>query len=537
MTSYNLKGSERRTLNPGLNIRLATAIKRRFARRTAFILGALLVAALAFWPARRARGENFVFYLPNQRKLIPVEMVGSVPYLPLISLLNLQGPVAGIKEKRSSLQVTIGADRLQFHYGKNKVEIDSHTAVVLSDPVIKMYGQWMVPVSFLSDILSHLAAVHMVYKPGSNRAFVGSVQPITYSVRLATRPAGARLIMQFSGRVTAASASTNGKWVIYLGGAAIQPLEPDLFFDNPYIKELRFDDQDGRPKFLITTSIGKLNFYPAMTSDHKELVADFELPAGVPPPPGAAPNRPQSEGANTPEASTNPAAANQGAVETGGQQPSAGATPLPVIALDAGHGGADSGAQSRDGVLEKNLDAALVQQIANDLTATHKFRVDFTRSGDADPSIEDRTQSANAARPAAFITIHAGQLGDHTPVVRVYTYQPPSPLTPASNTPPAPSMFVPWDEAQQPSAERSEQLAVDVTQALAQSVNHIRGLQVAPVTPAPVRQLRSIAAPAVAIEVGTLAPAENAGAIAQPAFQQQIAAAIASAIETFRGGR
>lgn len=504
---------------------------RRPSRRLILLFAAVFAVFLLLWPSQRLSSENFVFYLPNQRKLIPVEMIGGVPYLPLIPVLSLQGPLSGMQEKRNSLKVWIGADHLQFHLNKNKIEMNSNTTVTLPNPVVRSNGQWMAPVSFLSGVMSRLGSEPIAYQPGSTRAFVGNVHPISYTVRLVSRPAGARLVIQFSGKVTAASASSNGKWIIYLGGAAIEPLEPQISFNSPYIKDLQFDDHDGRPKFIITAAMTGLNFYPAMTSSQEELVADFELPPGAKLPAAAA-NHVQAPGAAGNAQPASPAGANQAPPANAPSAPAMPAPPLPVIVLDAGHGGADSGARSKDGILEKNLDAALVQQVANDLAAARKFHVILTRSGDSDPTIEDRTATANSARPAAFITFHAGQLGDHTPVIRVYTYQPPSPSLPVSGTPPAPPQFVRWDEAQASSAPRSIQLAADLAQKLAA----IQGVTAPPPMPAPVRQLRSVAAPAAAIEVGTLAPAENAGVLSQPAFQQQTAAAVAAAISAFVDG-
>lgn len=504
---------------------------RRPSPRLALFLVVIVGVFLLLWPPRRASSENFVFYLPNQRKLIPIETIGGVPYLPLIPVLSLRGPLSGMQEKRNSLKVWIGADRLQFHLNKNKIQVNNNTTVTLPNPVVRSNGQWMAPVSFLSGVMSRLGSEAIAYQPGSNRAFVGNVHPISYTVRLVSRPAGARLVIQFSGKVTAASASSNGKWIIYLGGAAIEPMETNLSFNNPYIKELQFDDQDGRPKLLITAAMTGLNFYPALTSNQEELVADFELPSGAKLPQAAA-NHPQTPGAAGNAQPTPSTAANQ---TPPANAPAAAAAPgpsLPVIVLDAGHGGADTGARSREGVLEKNLDAALVSRVANDLSATRKFRVVFTRSGDSDPTIEQRTLMANTAHPAAFITFHAGQLGDHTPLVRVYTYQPTAPSLPVSSTPPAPSQFVRWDEAQAASAPRSSQLAAGLVQKLAA----IQGVTAPPPMLAPVRQLRSVAAPAVAIEVGTIAPADNAGVLAQEPFQQAAAAAVAAAIEEFASG-
>ena len=63
-------------------------------------------------------------------------------------------------------------------------------------------------------------------------------------------------------------------------------------------------------------------------------------------------------------------------------------------------------------------------------------------------------------------------------------------------------------------------------------------------TTAPVRTLRSVNAPAVAIELGRLAPDADATALTNPAFQQQVANAVVQALAgseksrvgTFRGG-
>ncbi|MGH9403906.1 MAG: N-acetylmuramoyl-L-alanine amidase [Terriglobia bacterium] len=507
---------------------MTTFLRRRATRRFIFPLAVISGVLLLLWPARRAQSENFVFYLPNQRKLIPMEMIGNTPYLPLIPVLSLRGPLSGLQEKRNSLKVWLGADQLQFHLNRNKIEINSNTAVTLPEPVVRSNGQWMAPVSFLTGVMARLGGEPILYRAGASRAFVGNVHPISYTVRLAPRPAGARLLIQFTGKVTAASASSNGKWILYLGGAAIEPLEPDIRFDNPYIKELKFDDQDGRPKLIITAAMTGLNFYPVMTSTQQELVADFELPPGATLPPSAtAANHTQGAGAaaNT----TQPQAAG---AQGPGATPPAPAAALPVIVLDAGHGGTDSGARSREGVLEKNLDAAIVQQVASAIAATRKYRVVLTRSGDSDPTIEQRTLAANTSRPVAFVTFHAGQLGDHSPVIRVYTYQPSSPSLPTSSTPPPPSQFVRWDEAQQPSDARSQRLAADLARRLAA----IQGATVPPPVAAPVRQLRSVAAPAAAIELGTLAPADSAGVIAQPVFQQQVAAAVVAALQEFASG-
>ena len=53
---------------------------------------------------------------------------------------------------------------------------------------------------------------------------------------------------------------------------------------------------------------------------------------------------------------------------------------------------------------------------------------------------------------------------------------------------------------------------------------------------APVRTLRSVSAPAVAIELGRLAPDADAAALADPALQQQVAVAVVQAVASFGKG-
>ncbi|MGH9396499.1 MAG: N-acetylmuramoyl-L-alanine amidase [Terriglobia bacterium] len=510
---------------------MTTILRQRFS--PVILLAAALGIFFLLWPARRLRSENFVFYLPNQRKLIPLEKIGNTVYLPLIPVLNLRGPLAGLQEKRNSLKVWVGGDQLQFHVNQGKVQINK-TTVFLQDPILRANGEWMAPEGFLTGVFARMAGAIVVYRAGSDRAFLGGVHPISYTVRIESQPSGARLVIQFTGKVAAETASRNGKWVIFLGNAPIEPLEQTVRFDNPYLKEIQFDDQDGRPKLIITPNVAGMNFYPVLTADQQTLVADFRVPQIAAAPPSASAGHPAAGAAG---------AAGPGGAAVGGAHahaalaPAAPAPPpaLPVIVLDAGHGGPDAGARSRDGILEKNLVAALVVKVSNALQATQKVRVVLTRAGDSDPTFEERTTTANAARPIAFLTFHAGEMGARSPVIRVYTYQPSSSgAAPESGTgpPPEPSLFVPWNSAQRPQKARSQQLAVDLEQRFAA----ISGATApAPMT-APVRQLRSVAAPAVAIELGTLSPDANAGILNQSAFQQQVAAAAAAALEQFVGG-
>ncbi|MGH9446703.1 MAG: N-acetylmuramoyl-L-alanine amidase family protein, partial [Terriglobia bacterium] len=348
----------------------------------------LFLAAFAIlllvWPARRLQSANFVFYLPNQRRLLPLWKVGTVSYLPVVPVLELAGQAGMVVQKRNSLQMWFGGTRLQLRLNQTKVQIGKY-AVKLQDPILRANGQWLAPVGFVASVLPLLTAQPVIYRAGDDRAFIGGVQPLTFSVQLQTAPSGAQLAVNFSGRVTIQTEATNGQWVIFLGGAPVEPLEQSFFFRNPYLTELRFDDQDGRPKLILTPGRQGLNFYPRLSGDGERLTAEVLSPPGS----GQAGFAQKALPSASASAQAGAAAS---ATAKAAPQP---ASPLPVIVLDAGHGGADSGARSRDGILEKNVAAQLASLTGAAIESAKRYRVVWTRAGDSDPSFEQRTLVVN----------------------------------------------------------------------------------------------------------------------------------------------
>jgi len=502
-----------------------TRLSSRLLRKNRILFLPLALGfVLVLWPARPLRSDNFVFYLPRARHVVPLETFENAKYLPLLQVLNLMGKVAGIQEKKNALRVWFGNSTLDVRLNEKRVGVDKVT-IDLAQPVRMSNGQWWVPVDFLTSALPRLTHQVVEYQVGTNRIFIGDVKPGSFTVRLDDVASGARLTIQFTDRVAVRTASRDGKWVLYLGENAIEPLEQTYQFKDPYVSELRFDDQDGVPKLILTPSTSGLNFYPAMAEGGKILLADVLKP----PPTVAAQTSPGSQPAAPP--SPPPASAGPEQPQVTGEVPAAQpGPPLPVVVLDPGHGAEDTGARSRDGVLEKDLVAQLVARVRLALLATQKFRIVLTRTGDVNPSFEQRELAANVARAAFFVSFHAGDLGAGTPRVGVYTYQPSAPA--ALGGAPALPAFLPWAEVQQTHVGQSRQLAL----ALQQQLGGIPGTRIEPPTSAPLRGLRSINAPAVAVEIGSLVPDEDAGALSNPDFLEQIAAAVAKTLASLGGG-
>jgi N-acetylmuramoyl-L-alanine amidase len=201
------------------------------------------------------------------------------------------------------------------------------------------------------------------------------------------------------------------------------------------------------------------------------------------------------------------------------------------VALDAGHGGDDTGAHSRDGVTEKDLVAQLVARVRQALLSTRKFRVVLTRTGDVNVTFEQRAVTANTAAAAYFLTFHAGDLGGGSPRVAVYTYQSPGLASPSPGGGAKP-LFVPWNQVQETYLDQSRQLA----QTLQQDFAVLAGVTADLPTAAPVRTLRSVNAPGVAIEIGSLSPDYDAGSLTDPPFQLQLSSVVAEALSALQGG-
>ncbi len=206
--------------------------------------------------------------------------------------------------------------------------------------------------------------------------------------------------------------------------------------------------------------------------------------------------------------------------------------PVLTVVLDPAHGGADFGARGPTGLAESDvaLDFARTARISLE---AQRLRVLLTREGNQDPSFDNRSAMINGLRNAILISLHVSSSG---PVgsARTYYYNFPSDAAPAvnlsasattsagrSSTLPSSSSqtaartnLIEWDDAQRSSVDLSRQLATLVQTEL---VRRFKGSPESPIA-APVRQLRTIAAPAIAIELSSInvTDAKRLDEMAQP---------------------
>jgi N-acetylmuramoyl-L-alanine amidase len=82
----------------------------------------------------------------------------------------------------------------------------------------------------------------------------------------------------------------------------------------------------------------------------------------------------------------------------------------PLIVIDPGHGGIDSGTKSGNGQDEKDIVLAFGLMLRDKLVKAGKYRVAMTRSDDTFIPLTERVQFARARKASLFISIHADSI-------------------------------------------------------------------------------------------------------------------------------
>jgi len=217
--------------------------------------------------------------------------------------------------------------------------------------------------------------------------------------------------------------------------------------------------------------------------------------------------------------------------------------PRPVV-IDPGHGGDDVGAQSANGVMEKEVTMAVARRLARILESRGRA-VRLTRDGDQGRALTDRTALANRLDATVFISLHANA-STVASVAGAETYY--MSLDGASDEAAAakaalenqagstsgnrsPLDLILWDLAQAEVLNESSRLALAVQGRL----NARLGLRDRGVKQAPFVVLTGATMPAILVEVGFLSNPSESERLTQPESQQQLAEAVAAGIEDFLG--
>jgi N-acetylmuramoyl-L-alanine amidase len=84
--------------------------------------------------------------------------------------------------------------------------------------------------------------------------------------------------------------------------------------------------------------------------------------------------------------------------------------PRPLVVLDPGHGGIDTGTVASTGQMEKDIVLDFAKRLRERIERSGKFRVLMTRSDDTYIPLDDRVRIARNAGASLFVSIHADSL-------------------------------------------------------------------------------------------------------------------------------
>jgi N-acetylmuramoyl-L-alanine amidase len=265
-------------------------------------------------------------------------------------------------------------------------------------------------------------------------------------------------------------------------------------YTDPLITGASFSEHDGIAELDVTgTAALMANF-----ADGGKTIIVTGAPAPPPPPVAQAPAPPTNE------------------APTVAQAPKAPSGPRFLVLIDPAHGGTEIGSAISPTLPEKDVVLVLARKLQHEL-ASRGIAAGLLRNSDITITLDQRAISANAARPALYIALHAANSGKG---VHVFTS-----LLPAAVI--STREFLPWESAQTPYLDLSALVAGSVSAEL-----ETRKLPNATLA-ATLRPMNNIAAPAIAIEIAS--PSGDVNEIASATYLDQVAQSIAAGIAAVRG--
>jgi N-acetylmuramoyl-L-alanine amidase len=422
---------------------------------------------------------------------LPVVEHGGQEYVGLFEVLEPLGTVTA-RNDGSKWKVHYNNVDGEFVKGKKRARVNGRDLDLPANFVLEN-GRGLVPVGALSTLLPQFLGGPVAFHENSRRLFVGDVAVhFTAQMNKATPPA---LVMNFTSPVNPSISTEPGRLrMMFTHEPLVPPGSQTLTFDSKTIPSATYGENNGAAEIDIR---GSVPLFASFSNDGRTITVS---PAPQPSASTQAAQTPASSGA-TPATTTAPAAA-QGARRY-------------FAVVDPSHGGDERGAALTDQLAEKDVTLAFAQRLRTELEARGLTTL-LLRDGDFALTLDQRANLTNSAHPAIYICLHAATQGTG---VRLYTA-----MVPAVGQSRGP--FLDWDTAQSAFLTTSQAAEAGMAAEFGRRQLPVRVLT------APLRPLNNVIAPAVAVEV---APSSaDISSLTLPAYQQNVASAIATAVAATR---
>ena len=225
------------------------------------------------------------------------------------------------------------------------------------------------------------------------------------------------------------------------------------------------------------------------------------------------------------------------------------ADPRPLVVLDPGHGGLDSGTVAPTGDTEKTIVLEFAQQLRDKLEKSGKYRVAMTRTDDRFVPLADRVQLARSRQAALFLSIHADALPHRDSEARgasIYTLSETASDAEAARLAEAENradVIAGVDLSAEPNdvadilidlAQReTKAFSANLAHALAKELKASSRLHKHPLKSAGFRVLKAPDVPSVLIELGYVSSSQDLKYLLSDAWRSRAIDSIAQAITTF----
>jgi len=479
----------------------------RWSRLRTALISATLIAIVLFGGSARLVRQSTVqaqtppatqlsVYSPQTFYTVPLLNLNGQPYVGLAELLEPLGSVEVKPDgKKYKLKFTpSGAREMEFQFqdGKDNGKVKGDKIKLPSIFAIQD-GRGYVPLSSVSELLSRALSTQIRLSPSARRLFVGNVgERLTLDLRKGTP---SKLFVSFDSPVNPTIATEPGHIRFTFRREPVLSAVDHETYADPLITGASFSEHDGIAELDITgTSPLMANF----ADGGKTIIV-----TGAPPPP------PPTPVAQAPPPETNVPSATA-------QPPKAPSGPRFLVLIDPAHGGTEVGSAISPTLPEKDVVLTLARKVQHELQS-RGVAAGLLRNGDIAITLDQRAISANAARPALYVALHAANSGRG---VHVFTSLLPAEMSSSRD-------FLPWETAQSPYLDLSGTVAGSVSSEL-----EARKLPNATLA-APLRPMNNIAAPAIAVEIAS--PTGNVDDIASPAYLDSVAQSIAAGIAAVRG--
>ena len=356
-----------------------------------------------------------------------------------------------------------------------------------------------------------------------------------------TDESGAKVTLTFSRRVEYRLEESRSRLRVMLDEPVEEGSRVDQDLQGDVLRRVRVDSGSRAAQVVLYLGKEFETFSSSELQDPFRLVLLLQKVGGA----VASPGGPQGSEEQARPGAEGPEGATVGLDSSGepwGQEAAGQAGEVRRVVIDPGHGGPEAGAVGPRGAKEKDLVLDISRRLKERLQG-RGYLVAMTREDDQRLDLEARAAFANQAGADLFVSIHAnGSLRKGVRGAETYFLSYGAADEEAMSVarqenagggPPGARRdldLVLWEMAQAAHLSRSSQLA----DAIQSQMNELAGTRDRGVKQAPFRVLVGAAMPAVLVEVGFLTNEEDAHKLASEEYREQIAAALADAVDRFR---